>query len=50
MLLEGSWTKDRRLHEMGDFEPTPFARAIEIALNTRPPSTCVKVKAAPAHA
>jgi NADH dehydrogenase len=51
MLLEGSHTKDNRLQEMGDFELTPFRKAIRIALKTPPPETYAKArtKAAPAH-
>src|SRR5215212_2092582 len=53
MLLEGSATKDRRLQEMGGFELTPFRKALEIALKTRPPATYakarMKAKAAGAH-
>ncbi|MFL5733036.1 MAG: SDR family oxidoreductase [Chloroflexia bacterium] len=51
MLLEGSATKDRRLHEIGGFELTPFRKAIEIALKTPPPATYAKapLRPAPAH-
>ncbi|HYO48602.1 MAG TPA: NAD(P)H-binding protein [Chloroflexia bacterium] len=50
MLLEGSATQDRRLQEIGDFEPTPFRQAIEIALKLPPPPTYAKAKATPVAA
>jgi NADH dehydrogenase len=45
MLLEGSATQDRRLHEMGGFELTPFRKAIEIALKQAPPASSVEASA-----
>ena len=44
MLLEGSATEDTRLQEIGGFEMTPFRKAIEIALKTRPPATYAKAR------
>jgi uncharacterized protein YbjT (DUF2867 family) len=44
MLLEGSATQDGRLQEIGDFEPTPFRQAIEIALKLPPPHTYAKAR------
>jgi uncharacterized protein YbjT (DUF2867 family) len=51
MLLEGSATKDNRLHEIGGFDLTPFRKAIEIALKTPPPPTYARARksAAAAH-
>jgi uncharacterized protein YbjT (DUF2867 family) len=39
MLLEGSATEDRQLHELGGFKLTPFREAITIALKQPPPPT-----------
>jgi uncharacterized protein YbjT (DUF2867 family) len=50
MLLEGSATQDGRLQEIGDFEPTPFRQAIEIALKLPPPQTYAKAKPTPVAA
>ncbi len=42
MLLEGSYTDDRRLEAIGGFELTPFSKAIKIALKLPPPETYIK--------
>lgn len=49
MLLEGSHTDDTRIWKLGGFELTPFRKAIEIALHSKPPTVYAKAKIAGAR-